>query len=912
MVGPTLGFFRLSAGPALLLAHLSGILARLPSGRGCASTVWTSATHLRRRGYTPGVVSAAPLVEREEQLLRLQAAASSKTGSVVLLSGEAGSGKTSILSLLMDGLDHRYRVLSAACEPVGVPAGFAPLFEILDELPQSVRSDVRGGSGRTAVQAGVLEMLRSDRLVLILEDIHWADEATLGLVRYLGRRIASTMSCLIVTYRTEELSQRPLLALVVADLGPSAERIELLPLTLAAVEQLAQGVDVDPVRVHAVTLGNPFFVSEVIANPESVVPPSVGSAVQARVNLLSDLAKELLYMAAINRDAVPIDLAEELGPGALEQLDSAVQRGLLVATATHFSCRHDLIRESLHEIAPPTLKRTVHRRLLGFYEGREDHTSDIARLAYHARGAGEESAALRYSLRAAEDASASGAHRQSAFHFANALEYRELLDPESLGRVLLEAAKEHCLVNAFDQATEWASQRLELANGPDEMAAARAWLAYFISRENDLAPARREAEAALETLRQSTHSEELALAAYVLSWIELHEGRFGEAITLGDWSAEVASEIGSVGVEVHALAVAGRARVQAGDIGGLQLLDRAVRIGLDHESVEAASFALIYRASAHWELGRLDEARRLIEEAVDYTMERELDAWYVAAIAMLADLDVATGRWAGADVGLERVLGQRTCRQTEIQIMRASATLRLRRGDPGAAELVGQALTMADVYGGYDELVPACLLAAEAAWVGLVDTKRAAARYQTLSAHPALAGDRRGRSRLSFWARRLGLDQLAPATATNSQLEAAREVSRFESLGLPVEEAISRAMVTDPNLDRIFSSLSEMNADGVARGLRRELQRRGIKHVPRGERPTTREHPAGLTGRQVEVLGLISAGFSNAEIADRLFISEKTVSHHVSAILAKLNVGSRLQAAAVAHEKGWYPAVAAN
>ncbi len=852
-------------------------------------------------------------MEREEQLFRLQTAVSSRTGNVVLLSGEAGSGKTSILSLLKEGLDHRYRVLSAACEPVGVPAGFAPLFDILDELPPTVRSDVKGGSGRTAVQAGVLEMLRSDRLVLILEDIHWADEATLGLIRYLGRRIESTMSCLIVTYRTEELPLNPVLALVVADLGPSANRVELPPLTLAGVEQLARGVAVDPARVYAVTLGNPFFVGEVIANPDSVVPKSVGDAVQARVGLLSDMARELIYMAAISRDFVPIELAEELGRDASEHLDIAVQRGLLVATPQNFSCRHDLIRESLLDSAPPTVKRGIHRRLLAFYEGRVGHNSDIARLAYHAIGAGDESAALRYSLRAAEDASASGAHRQSAFHLANALEYRELLDRTSLRRILLDAAKEHLLVNAFRRATEMASARVRLAEGPEEEAAARAWVSYFICRENDLAGARSEAEAALVTLRRGPGSEELAIAAYVLAWIELHEGRFGEAISLSDWSSGLAEEVGSVSVEVHALAAGGLARVQAGDLGGLEVLERAVRIGLEHESVEAASYALVYRAAAAWILGRLDEARTLIWKAVDYTMERELDAWYVASIAMMADLDVATGRWAEADANLERVIGQRTCKSTEIQITRAAATLRLRRGDPGALELVDETLIKADDYGGYDELVPACLLAMEAAWVGVMELDKVAPRFDALAEVLELNGDRVGRSRLSFWARRLGLPTPTQSIAHGDQAEAAAlEADRFERLGMPVEEAISRAMVAQPDLEGVVSALLRMGAAGVVRGLRRELQRGGVRNIPRGERPTTREHPGGLTERQVEVLGLITAGSSNAEIADRLFISEKTVSHHVSAILAKLNVTTRLQAAALANESGWFRALVAK
>jgi DNA-binding NarL/FixJ family response regulator len=120
----------------------------------------------------------------------------------------------------------------------------------------------------------------------------------------------------------------------------------------------------------------------------------------------------------------------------------------------------------------------------------------------------------------------------------------------------------------------------------------------------------------------------------------------------------------------------------------------------------------------------------------------------------------------------------------------------------------------------------------------------------------------------------------------------------WEERGYPIEAAVTRAMIPDANLDVVFSVLSGLGADGVIRGLRRELQRRGVARIPRGQRQATRRNPSGLTERQAEVLSLMVSGLSNAAIAEKLFISEKTASHHVSAVLAKLNVSSRLQAVA--------------
>jgi DNA-binding NarL/FixJ family response regulator len=132
----------------------------------------------------------------------------------------------------------------------------------------------------------------------------------------------------------------------------------------------------------------------------------------------------------------------------------------------------------------------------------------------------------------------------------------------------------------------------------------------------------------------------------------------------------------------------------------------------------------------------------------------------------------------------------------------------------------------------------------------------------------------------------------------------AEAAEAWDHAGYSIEATICRALVPRADLDQIFSSLSSMGAHGVARGLRHELQRRGVSGVPRGERKSTRANPSGLTARQAEVLSLMRAGLSNAAIAETLFISEKTAGHHVSAILAKLNVSSRLQAVAVANGEG--------
>lgn len=851
------------------------------------------------------------LVEREGQLTALRGviSGSAEEGHVVLVSGEAGHGKTSLLNVFVDGLDHRFTILSAACEPVGIPAPFAPLYDLLDKLPTDLVTDIRSGVGRPTIYAGVLDVLKNDRVVLIVEDLHWADEATLGLVRYLGRRIGPTGSILIVTYRSEEVDLTPPLRLVIADLGPAALRIDLPALSLEGVSAMTRGLDLDPVQVHAATLGNPFFVDEVVRHPELRVPPTVQNAVLANAAQLSEKAREILYMVALSPDGIGLDQLISSGPDTGAYVDAALRRLLLATSGNRVACRHDLIRESLLQAMPPLLARTLHRHLLEDLERRAADPVDTARLAYHAVGTGNAAKAVHYSLRAAQDALALGAHRQAAFHYSNALTFAEAMESQTLDRVLLEAAMEHCVINAFETAVDLATRRIDLATDPIAVARARAWVSYFLSRLNELDRCGREALFAIEVLRSEPATDELAVGLAVIAWRELVEGRYDEAVRYGDEAVIVAQAVHFPQMEVHAGVTAGTARFFLRDPAGRSQVEAAVRLGLEQNLGEFAARAMNNLGLLSLWRGRPVQALDEFERLVEYTQARELDAWYIAAIATRATLSVMQGRWDQADLDLEVVIGQRTCRQTEIETLNTAAILRARRGDPGSADLVEDALSSIEGFADHEASVTACALAMEGAWIGLIPLEEAGFRYRAMLRSPVLPNDNSGRGVLGYWASRLGLEPPEGRIPGPAGMEwdgrVAEASQSWEERGYPIEAAVTSAMLPDANLEAVFFGLSRLGADGVIRGLRRELQRRGVARIPRGQRPATRQNPSGLTERQAEVLSLMVSGFSNAAIAEKLFISEKTASHHVSAVLAKLNVSSRLQAVALVNSGGW-------
>jgi predicted ATPase len=368
------------------------------------------------------------LLEREAQLDALAQwwaeVAGGGEGRLVFVGGEAGVGKSSLVRRFCSNLPRGARTLAGVCEPLATPVPLGPLFDMAVELPELIEHALLEGSDPVHLRRAFLEELGKNRVgtLALVEDAHWADDATLDLLRHVGRRISGRRVMVLVTYRDDEVSARHPLRVLMGDLAtlPGVRHLRLQPLSVAAVERLARDSHLDPAELHRRTGGNPFFVTEVLAADDRVVPATVRDVVLARAARLRPEAREALDAAACLGGRVPSPLVEDVSGQSPRAVDECLEAGTLTLDGELLTFRHDLARLAVEEAVPPRRASAYAARALAVLREFPPDQVDPARLADHAERAGDRAAVLQYALAAAQRASQLASHREAAAHFQGA------------------------------------------------------------------------------------------------------------------------------------------------------------------------------------------------------------------------------------------------------------------------------------------------------------------------------------------------------------------------------------------------------------------------------------------------------------------------------------------------------------
>lgn len=898
-------------GPALQeLERL--VLAQDPSMDGPALSSLLPAR--RAAGSYPEQVALVERAGHLDTLHALHGEALAGSGRLVLVHGEAGAGKSALVREWSTAAATSAAVLWGSCDPLSSPRPLGPLVDVAPQLGAGVEALLRSGQRDGLFEATLAALEDVAPSVLVVEDLHWADMSTLDLMRFLSRRLDGTRTLVVATYRDDHLQPSDPLRVMLGDIAsqPVVRRVEVPLLSPAGVAELAGESGLDAGLLHRETGGNAFFVTEVVASGGGALPATVQDAVLARVHRLSPQARLALESAAVVGSRVEPALVHGLPDVTAEAIDECVSSGMLRFAAPAYGFRHEIVRQSVLSGIGPGRLGALHWQVLDRLRAMPMSPRPYARLAEHAEMAGDGPAVIEFAIAAGDAAASLGGHREAAYQYGRAMPYAGLLETDARVELLTRRAAECQTSDDHEHAIAAWDEALVLlrAAGRDfEVVEALLGMDESFYTIGDNSHGTEFVDEALTILDGAPPCRPLALAIGRRGSHHLRASEHAASLPWLDRAVAMGRELGDHEVVTRGLVNKGVARYLLGQHeAGTAQVREGLALALAHDLEDCAARTYQTLASLLWVDFELTEALEQFEQAERYATERDLHGQLMCVLASEITLKAEMGDWEDAAARAHDLLYVRnTGRASRIEPLVALGVLSARRGDADG------------VWGPLDEAREHIAKTQSLGYQGFIatargevylldgDVERIRAEVLPWYDEAVRLGEEDVVADLAMLVWRAGLVDAPPAglrepevlTMTGRHREASE---RWTAAGVPYKAAWA-LLDSDQEIDlrEARAMFDRLGAKALVERCDVKLRSIGAK-VPRGARPSTRSNVGGLTDREVEVLQLLEQGLRNAEIAGQLFLSEKTVGHHVSAILAKLGVSSRLEAVRRARE----------
>jgi DNA-binding CsgD family transcriptional regulator len=856
------------------------------------------------------------LLERKDslgQLAQLVKDVSDGNGRTVLLSGEAGIGKTSLIKHFTNGVNSDTEILWGACDALFTPRPLGPLYDIAYQIKSNLINMIENEEKRVSIFSAFLNYLESTSKlkIIVIEDIHWADESTLDLIKFLARRINRTQSILILSYRDEEIDKDHQLHAILGDLPYSeTERIRLYPLSESAVSTLMKNAGIKNEKLYERTGGNPFYVTEVLANKNEELPSSIKEAVIAHTSKLSTDTKKLLEIISVIPTKVEIDLLRKLVENVEEHIDNCINKAILITDNNLISFRHELARLAVLDSISEMKRMRLHQSVLNSLLEDSNQHSLLAQIVHHASQSRDKDAIIKYAPLAAKQASLLDSHREAAAHYKTAIEYSQDLPIEEKLK-LFEGRYNECYLTAeikeaiiacesIQEILQNSNELLQLGENYRKLSDLFEWLAIPPKTEEYIGRS-------IEILESLPPSPQLAMAYSTRSGIYVGNEKPYLAIEWGEKALKLARKLNEPQIEIHALANIGKAKMYINDETGEGDLKKSLALaqqkGLDKE----VSRAFVNLGLHNLSRKNFKNAQKYFAEGISHCHEKDIEIYRLNMISGMSKITLDHGNLDEACEKAEYVLRQEIADPLDKRIAFAVlGIIRARRNDPEALVNFDKAISSPDKKG--ECAFIAKMAKAEAYWLSnkldlVIEEIESNNSHIMESNNPWKMGE------LAFWIWKAGrLPEIPNNIAKPYLLQIKGDwrgaADEWNKIGCPYQEALALADGDEESKRKALTILESLGARATINLLKQQMRESGIKKIPKGPRKSTMQNPAGITGRQIDVLQLLTEGLSNSEIAARLFISPKTVDHHISAILAKLNLHSRTEAATFAQSSG--------
>ncbi|HXD77877.1 MAG TPA: AAA family ATPase [Puia sp.] len=860
------------------------------------------------------------LIERTTPLTALHEKFKDMTageGHCIMISGEAGMGKTALARAFCQEHRHHAKIYQGTCDALFTPRPLAPFYDIVWQI-WGDEWNKAGADDRVALFAEFFHRFdqQAGPSLIVFEDIHWADEATLDFIKYLARRIAHLRCLFILTWRDEEIHGHHPLRQLLGQLPPHAfTRLALTPLSRVAVEQLAAEKGWRGEDVYDISGGNPFYVREILASYSPGIPDNVKDSILSVYDRFDAKAKQVGELLSVLPTGLETHYLEKLEPDYAAALAPCIETKIILLKDNRLSFKHELYRRTIESSLSPFTRIALNKKVLDAFLAGFEARGEIERIIHHAKNANDHELVVRFAPVAAAQAAALGAHVEALKLFYSAIEYHNGKDKATLVGFYESYAYECHLTNRVQEAIIYQQKATNIwkEKGDPEKMGNNLW---FLSRLWWFDGNRRQAECcareAIDTLIDRPASRAKAMAFSNMAQLKMISDQTIECIYWGDRAIEMAKNLGADDILSHAYNNVGsvRMRLVASHQRGLDLLRLSLDIALRHSFHEHAARAYSNLASNSILLKDFAFAARILDEGIRYCEQRELDSWRNYMLSWQSKLLLDTGRWKEACAVAELLVGN----EFQASIVKIGAlivigTVKLRCGEPDAMQFLADAKSKAFESMELQRILPALTALLEAEWItGKALVEKAAIEYAI--GLLSQGGTLRESSEFDFWlfkTRRQQVPLLDAGDTYRAGEQAIGSAARWEQLGCPYEQALLLSEGNEEEKRQALGVVQRLGATAVFEKLRFDMRQSGIRSIPRGSRKSTLDNPAMLTERELGVLALLREGLPNKEIGSRLYISAKTVDHHISAILFKLEVGSRSAAVREAVRRGIIP-----
>jgi len=856
------------------------------------------------------------LLERKDSLNKLSLLvkdASYGEGRTVLLSGEAGIGKTSLIKYFTDGFNSDTEILWGNCDALFTPRPLGPLYDIAHQMKSNLIKMLENEEKRVYIFSAFINHLEStsNLKIVVVEDIHWADESTLDLIKFLARRINRTHSILILSYRDEEIDTGHPLRSIFGNL-PNSEtiRIRLYPLSETAVNALMKNAGIKNEKLYEKTSGNPFYVTEVIASKNEELPSSVKDAVIAHTSKLPTDTKKLLEIISVIPTKVEFDFLKKLINNAEEHIDLCINKALLITENELISFRHELARLAILDSVSEMKRIQLHQKVLDTLLQDDNKHTLLAQIVHHAVQARDKNAIVKYAPLAAKQASILHSHREAALHYQTAIENSKDLPIEEKLK-LFEGRYNECFLTAQHKeaikACESIQAILQDLNEPFQLGENYRKLSVSFESLTESSKYEEYIEKAIKILKNLPPSPQLAMTYSTRSSIYMGNEKPYLAKEYGEKALKLARTLNEPRTEIHALINIGIAKMYINDEMGERDLIKSLSLAQSQEFYTGVLRAFVNLGLCNLARKNFENAQKYFTEGISYCHENDLDMFRLNMIGGLSKIILDHGDWNKASEKAEYVLRQEIVDPLDQRIAFAViGIIRARRNDPEALINFDKSIPTPDKKG--ECAFIAKMAKAEAYWLSN-KLDQVIEEIETNNLHIMESNNPWKIGELSFWLWKAGrLSEIPKNIAKPYLLQIKGDwrgaVEEWKKLNCPYQEALALADGDEDSKREALSILESLGATGTINLIKQEMRKEGIKNIPQGPRESTKKNPAGLTKRQLEVLRLLPEGLSNSEIASKLFVSPKTIDHHISAILSKLNLHSRAEAANFARTNG--------